>query len=146
MLEVLAVARLVEAVAERVEHVALDAVADGHRDRGAGVGHLDAAHQAVGGLQRDAAHQVVAEVLGDLERQRLREILVVDLGVQRVEQLGHGTARELDVDDRAGDAHDAARGVGAGLLFSSSSHVSLRFLRATSWRRPRARSRHRRFR
>ena len=37
-LEVVAVARLVEAVAERVEHVALDAVADGHRDRGAGVG------------------------------------------------------------------------------------------------------------
>ena len=38
LLEVLAVARLVEAVTEGVEHMALDAVTDRHRDRGAGVG------------------------------------------------------------------------------------------------------------
>ncbi len=56
-------------------------------------------------------------MLGDLERQRLREVLVVDLGVQRVEQLRHGAARELDVDDGAGDADNAPLGVGAGLLF-----------------------------
>ncbi len=48
--EVLAVTGLVEAVAEGVEHVALDAVADGHRDRVAGVGHLHSAHQTVGRL------------------------------------------------------------------------------------------------
>ena len=145
--EVLAVTGLVEAVTERVEHMALDAVADRHRDRVAGVGHLDATDQTVGGLQRDAAHEVVTEVLGDLERQRLREVLVVDLGVQRVEQLRHGAARELDVDDRAGDADHAAVGVGAGLLFSSSSHVSSSLPTGyLAWRRPRARSRHRRFR
>ncbi len=114
LLEVLAVAGIVEAVAERVEDVALDAVADRHRDRGAGVGHLDAADQTVGRLHGDAAHQVVAEVLGDLERQRLGQRLVGDLGVQRVEQLRHRAARELDVDDGAGDAHDAAGGIGAG--------------------------------
>ena len=38
----------------------------------AGVGHLGAADQAVGGLHRDRADQAVAQVLGDLEGQRLR--------------------------------------------------------------------------
>ncbi len=79
LVEVLAVTGLVEAVTERVEHVALDAVADGYRDGGAGVGHFHAADQAVGRLQGDAAHEVVAEVLSHLQRQGLREILVVDL-------------------------------------------------------------------
>ena len=62
---------LVEAVAERVEHVALDLVADRDRDRAAEVGDLLAADQAVGGLHRDGPDQVVAQVLGDLEGQRL---------------------------------------------------------------------------
>ena len=119
VVEVLAVAGLVEAVAEGVEHVALDAVADGHRDRLAGVGDLDAADQAVGGLHRDGAHQVVTEVLRDLEGQRLGHLLVGDLGVQGVEQLRHRTTRELDVHDRAGDADDAPGGLG---LFCGGSH------------------------
>jgi hypothetical protein len=42
-------------------------VADRHRDRAAGVAHLGAADQAVGGLHRDGADHVVADVLGDLE-------------------------------------------------------------------------------
>ena len=72
VLEVFSVSRLVQAVSQGVEDVALDLLADRHRDRLAGVDDLDAAHQAVGGLHRDGAHQVVAEVLRDLERQGLR--------------------------------------------------------------------------
>ena len=79
--EVFSVAFLVEAVAEGVEDVALDTVADRHRNRGAGVDDLDAAHQPVGGLHRDRAHQVVAKVQRDFQRQRLGEFLVGDLGV-----------------------------------------------------------------
>ena len=44
----------------------------GTRDRLAGVAHLLAADEAVGGLQRDGAHEVVAEVLRDLERDLVR--------------------------------------------------------------------------
>ena len=54
------------------EHVALGDVADRHGDRRAGVAHLGAADQAVGGLHRDGAHHVVAEVLLDLEGQLAR--------------------------------------------------------------------------
>ena len=60
---------VVQALAERVEHVALDLVTDRHRDRTTEVGDLLAAHQSVGGLHGDGAHEVVAEVLGDLQRQ-----------------------------------------------------------------------------
>ncbi len=119
VVEVLAVAGLVEAHAERVEHVALDAVTDGHRDRGTGVGDLDATDESVGGLHRDGAHQVVTKVLGDLEGEGLGHLLVGDLGVQRVEQFRHGTPRELDVDDRTGDADHATCGLG---LFCGGSH------------------------
>ena len=122
VLEVLGVPGLVEAVTQGVEHVPLDAVADGHRDRVAGVGHLDAANQAVCRLHGDGAHQVVAEVLRDLEGQRLGQLLVGDVGVQRVEQLRNGSARELHVDHRAGDADHATGGLpvfGGALIFSS---------------------------
>ena len=78
VIEVFSVARLVQAVAQRVEHVALDAVADGNGNRVPGVDHLDAADQSIGRLHRDGADQVVAEVLRDLQRQRLRERLVGD--------------------------------------------------------------------
>ncbi len=60
----------VQHLADDVEDLALGDVADGHRDRLAGVGDLLAADEAVGGLQRDGADEVVAEVLGDLERDR----------------------------------------------------------------------------
>ena len=144
VVEVLAVAGLVQAVAECVEHVALDAVAHGHRDRLAGVGDLDAADQAVGRLHGDGAHQAVTEVLGDLERQRLGHLLVGDLGVQRVEQFGYGATRELDVDDRARDTDHATavlESSAVAVIFSSLPPL----LTGPIWRR-RVRSRHRRSR
>ena len=146
MLEVLAVTRLVEAVTQCVEHVALDAVADRYRDRGTGVGHLDAADQSVGRLHRDGAHQVVAEVLGNLEGQGLRHLLVGDLGVQGVEQFRHGTTRELDVDDRAGDAdHATAVLESSAVAVIVSSLLFVPVVCRSTWHR-RARWRHRRSR
>ena len=125
MLEVFSVSRLVQAVTQRVEDVALDFLTDRHRDRISGVGDLDPPDQAVSGLKRDRADQVFPQVLRDLERQGLGEGGEGDLGVQRVEQLRHRSPGELDIDDRAGDAYDAAGGVGVGLagLYGSSTHI-----------------------
>ena len=145
--EVVSVVLLVQADAKGVEHVALDAVADRHRDCPPGVDHVDAADQAVGRLQCDAAHQAVAEVQGHLQRQRLGQLLVGDLGLQRVEQFGHRAAGEFNVDHRAGHPDHAAVGVLLRCLvglFGGSSHLFF-FLGANGWRRL-ARSRHRRSR
>ena len=64
-------ADLVDRAAEHVHDAAERARADRHRDRRAGVRHLHAAAQAVGGAQRDAAHHAVAELLLDLEGEAL---------------------------------------------------------------------------
>ena len=111
--------------------MALGSVTDGHRDRRAGVDHLGATHQAVRRLHRDAAHQAVSQVQCDLEGQRLGELLEFDVGVQRVEQRGHGAARELHVDHRAGDAYHPAVGVlafGGFLAFGSCGHLYFAFV------------------
>ena len=57
----------VQRVAHGVEDGAEGDVADGHRDRSAGIGHVLTADQAVGRLERDRADHAVAEVLGGLE-------------------------------------------------------------------------------
>ena len=56
----------VDRLAEQVEDAPERDLADGHRDRAAGVEHLRAAREAVGGVHRHRAHAVVAEVLLDL--------------------------------------------------------------------------------
>src|SRR3712207_8734999 len=53
--------------------------------------------------------------------QGLAEVGERDVDLQGVEQVGHRVARELDVDDRPGDPHDAA---GAGLRLRSEEHTS----------------------
>ncbi len=68
-LVVVDVAAVVDRLAEQVEDPAEGALADRDRDRPAGVDHLVAALEAVGGVHRDRAHAVVAEVLLHLERQ-----------------------------------------------------------------------------
>ncbi len=105
----------VQHLADDVEDLALGDVADRDRDRGAGVAHLLAADQAVGGLQGDGADEVVAEVLGDLEGDLGRLAADRDVGLQRVVDLGDRVVRELDVDDGAGDAGDAADAAGDAL-------------------------------
>ena len=100
----------VEDLADDVEDLALGDVADGHRDRAAGVAHLLAADEAVGRLERDGADEVVAEVLGDLERDLGGLVVDRDRRLERVVDVGDRVVRELDVDDGAGDARDAADG------------------------------------
>ena len=70
--------------------------ADRHHDRAAGIDHLGAAHQPVGGVHRDRAHGVLAEMLRHFEHQHAAG--VVD--VQRVQDRRQ-FALEADVDDRA---------------------------------------------
>ena len=111
--------------------MALDAVAHGHADGTARVDHLGTAHQTVGGLHGDGAHEAVAQVLRDLKGQHLRQRTVGDVDVEGIEQLRHGTARELHVDDGPSDADNApgvfARGGGGGALLDGG-HGPLRFL------------------
>jgi hypothetical protein len=115
-------ARHVQGLADRVEDVALDAVADRDRDRLTGVEHRRAADDAVGRLQGDGADHVVADVLGDLEGQRPLLPAERNLDLQGVVDLGHRLDRELDVDDGARDAGDPARRRGRCGLFYGSSH------------------------
>ena len=63
------VAGAVDRVAEQVEDAAEHDVADGHGDRAAGVDHLGAAREPVGGVHRDRADAVVAQVLLHLEHE-----------------------------------------------------------------------------
>ena len=105
----------VQHVAGHVEHVALGDVADGHGDRGAGVGDGGATHEAVGRLQRDGTHEVVTEVLGNLEGHREGRLALalareVHLDGQRVVQRRDAVRGKLDIDDRADDACDASLG------------------------------------
>ncbi len=60
------------------------------------------------GLQGDGANEVVTEVLCNLERDLVCVVTDGDRGLQRVVDAGNRVVRELDVDDRAGDAGDAA--------------------------------------
>ena len=56
----------VERLAENVEDVAEDGVADGHRQSPSEVAHRRAPAQAVGGLEADAADPALADLLGHL--------------------------------------------------------------------------------
>ena len=90
--------RLVDRLADDVHDAAERLVADRHRDRRAGVGHLLAAHQAFGRVHGDGAHGVLAEVLGDFEHQAV----AVVVGLERVQDRRQ-VAVELHVDDGADD-------------------------------------------
>jgi hypothetical protein len=58
-------------MAEHVEDMALDLIADRHRNRRPGVGHRSTPHQPIRRLHGDSPHGVVTEILGDLEGHRL---------------------------------------------------------------------------
>ena len=59
----LEVAEAVDGLAGDVHHAATDLAADGHGDRGAEAGGLEAASEAVGGVHGDAADGVFADML-----------------------------------------------------------------------------------
>src|SRR5690606_39511072 len=84
------------------------AFAHGHRDRLAGVDHLAAAHEAVGGVHRDGANLVVAQVEGHLEDQVVL-LAAFDEGVGGGEGGVQGRQRgafEAHVDDGTHDGGD----------------------------------------
>src|SRR5690606_23082399 len=108
----------VEALADGVEDLALDAVADRDLDLGAGVGHLGAADQAVGRGHADGADLVVTQVLRDLHGEARGLLALPDLDVQRVEDLRNGIAREFDVDDRPDDPYDASHSISVSHRYS----------------------------
>ena len=114
----------VEDVAGDVEDVALGHVAHGHGDRRAGVAHLRAAHEAVGGLEGDRAHDVVTQVLGDLQGDLVGLLAGaggLDGHLEGVVHRRDRIRRELDVDDGADDAGDASRPGGGGVSHVRSS-------------------------
>ena len=79
------------------------ALADGDRDRAAGVDDLHAAGEAVGGVHRDRAHAVVAEVLLHLADEGA---LLAAVDRDRVVDLGQ-LVGEHGLDDDALDLLDA---------------------------------------
>ena len=99
----------VDRLAEQVEDAAQGRVADRNRDRPAGVDHLVAALQAVGGVHRHRAHPVVAEVLLHLADQlgRLAVLVAGHLDLHRRVDLGQLVGEDR-VDDHAGDLLDAS--------------------------------------
>ena len=109
-------ARLVHRLADDVDDAPERAVADRHRDRLAGVGHLLAAHQAFGGVHGDRAHGVLAQVLGHLEHQPVAAVL----GLERVEDRRQMPV-ELHVDDGAHHLADTTDYVGCHCSFPASS-------------------------
>src|SRR6476661_5182623 len=116
----------VQGLAQDVEDVALDAVADGDGDRGTGVNHVGSADQAVGRLQRDGANEVVAEVQRNFEGDGLGLTVESNLRGECVVNRGDCVSREFDVDNRANNTCNTAGGTGrCGYVFGSSgSHLS----------------------
>ena len=81
----------------------------GHRDRTAGVAHLDAAREAVGGVHGDGAHAVVAEVLLHLEHERGGLAVALEVDLERVVDLRQVLVGEGDLHD---DTLDLLHGPG----------------------------------
>ena len=77
-------AAAVDRLADQVEHAAERRLADGHRDRRAGVDALLAADHAVGAAQGDAAHAAAAQVLLHLAGQVDLHALVLGLDLDGV--------------------------------------------------------------
>jgi hypothetical protein len=102
-------AELVDRLPDDVQDPAERLLADGHRDRAAGVERLHPADHSVGRLHRDAPHAVLAQVLRDLrdDVDRDARLLPVVLHRDGVVDLGKVALRELDVEDGADDLDDA---------------------------------------
>jgi hypothetical protein len=104
---------LVDGLAEQVEHAAQGLLAHRNLDRAAGVPAGVAAPQPVRGREGDAPHLAAAEVLGHLARERDLLASYLDLGLDRVVNVGQVLFRKLcverganDLDDRACARHD----------------------------------------
>ncbi len=107
-------AAAVDRLAEQIEHAAQRGLADGHRDRRAGVDALLAADQAVGAAQGDAADAAAAEVLLHLAGQVELDALVLGVDLDGVVDRRQVAFGELDVERRADDLRDVADVLGRG--------------------------------
>ena len=103
---------LVDRLAEDVEDPPERPLADGHRDRAAGVDHVEAAGQAVGRVHRDRPHPAVAQVLLHLGHE---PPAVGQRDLERVVDRGQA-AREDGVDDDTLDLDDPADVRGLAVL------------------------------
>ena len=101
-------AAAVDRLADDVEHAAERRLADGHRDRPAGVDAVLAADQAVGAAQRDAPHAAAAQVLLHLAGEVDLHALVLGDDLHGVVDRRQLVLVELDVERRADDLRDAA--------------------------------------
>ena len=106
LLTIAAETRLVEAVTEGVEDVALDDVADRHGNWLSGVDDLGTSDEAVGRCHGHGTDKVVTEVLSDLEGDGLCNSFELDVDVQCVVQGRQCLTWELHVHNRTDDAHD----------------------------------------
>ena len=94
-------ARLINGLADHIDDAPERRLADRHGNRGAGIGHLLAAHEPFGNVHRNAAHRGSAEVLRDFENKAVAAIRRFEC-VQDFRQM----LLELDVDDGADDLRD----------------------------------------
>ena len=100
---------VVDRLAEQVEDPAQRLLADRDGDRTAGVDHLGAALQAVGGVHRHRADAVVAEVLLDLADELAGALLLVSGHLDRQRRVDLGElVGEDGVDDDARHLLDAS--------------------------------------
>ena len=106
LLTIAAETRLVEAVTEGVEDVALDDVADRHGNWLSGVDDLGTADEAVGRCHGHGTDKVVTEVLSDLEGDGLCNSFELNVDVQCVVQGRQCLTWEFHVHNRTDDAHD----------------------------------------
>ena len=129
LLAIAAQTRLVKAVTEGVEDVALDHIAHGDGNRLAGVGHGCTADEAVGRSHGHGTDEVVTEVLSDLKGDGLGNSLEGHLDGQCVVQCRQPATRKLHVDDRTDDTHHTAGGSRrlCVLLLQSCSHNLVTF-------------------
>ena len=108
-------------------------VAHRHRDRAAGVAHARAAREAVGGVHGHRADALVAQVLLHLEHEAVVVLVVVELHLEGVVDLGQ-MARERDLHHHALDLLDGPDalllGVAALLLLGFGSGFQIRLLTA----------------
>ena len=113
---------VVDRLAEHVEDASERRGADRHRDRGARVDRIHAAHDAVGGAHRDGAHLVAADVLLHFDDD-------ADVGarvgrsadLEGVVDLGEVLGLEFHVEDGADDLDDLTNVRGSGGCHKTSN-------------------------
>src|SRR5699024_106548 len=126
----------VERLAQGVEDVAFDDIANGHGDWSAGVNNFLTAYETIGGLHSDRTDHVFAQVLSGFEGNRGGFAVQCQLNGQRVVNFRHRICWEFSVDDRTGNAGDTAHGAGGSTgtgFVNGGSHVTHFYVDVEIW-------------